>query len=50
MVRQIRVESYLSVEELETKYRQVQNVISRTYYEIIWVLVQHKSPKEVAAI
>lgn len=50
MPRRITIQPHLSLEELETRYRQTKDAVERTYYQIIWLVAQGKQTSEVAAI
>lgn len=50
MPRRITIQPHLSLEELETRYRQAKDVTERSHYQIIWLLAQGKATEEVAAI
>jgi len=50
MSRRIIIKSHLSLEELETRYRQAKDATERSHDQIIWLLAQGKPTEEVAAI
>lgn len=50
MPKVIKIESHLSVKELETGYRQGKEPVLRTHYQIIWLLAKGMSTQEVAAV
>ena len=50
MPKRITIESHLSLEELQTRYRQASDPVERSHYQIIWLLASGKSPKEVAQV
>jgi transposase len=50
MPKRISIEPYLSIDELENRYRQSKNAIERTHYQTIWLLAQGKTTAEVAAV
>lgn len=50
MPKRITISPHLSLEELEKGYRQAKNVTERSHYQILWLLAQGKSSKEVAAV
>lgn len=49
MSRRLQIESHLTVEELESRYRQADEGIERSHYQIIWHLAQGQSSEAVAA-
>ena len=50
MPKRIIITPHLSIEELEQRYRQAKEPIERSHYQIIWLLAQGKTTKEVAAV
>ena len=50
MPKRIIITPHLSIEELEQFYRQAKEPIERSHYQIIWLLAQGKTTKEVAAV
>lgn len=50
MPKRITIEPHLTLEELETAYRQAKKPIKRTHYQIIWLLAKGVSTKEVAEV
>ena len=50
MPKRITIESHLSLEELQTRYRKASDPVERSHYQIIWLLACGKSPKEVAEV
>lgn len=50
MPRRISIESYLSIEELENRYRQSKNAIQKTHYQVSWLLATGKTTAEVSSI
>ena len=43
MPRRICRKPYLSIDELENRYRQSKNAIARTHYQTIWLLALGKT-------
>ncbi len=50
MPKVIKIEPHLSLEELETGYRQAKERVLRTHYQIIWLLAKGMKTQEVAAV
>ena len=50
MPKRIKIEPYLSVEELYCLYRQTSDPIERTRYQIIWLLAKGSKTSEVAVV
>lgn len=50
MPKRLKLESHLSIEELETLYRQAKNGVERSHYQIIWLLALGKTSQEVAEV
>ena len=50
MPKQIAIEAHLSLEELESRYRQAKEPVERTHYQIIWLLSKGLATKEVATV
>jgi len=50
MPRKLTIYPHLSLEELETGYRQAPGAIARTHYQVIWLLSQGKTTAEVAEV
>ena len=50
MPKRIKITPHLSTDELEKRYRQATNAIERSRYQIIWLLAQGRSTKEVAEV
>ncbi len=50
MPKRITIFPHLSLEELQARYRQANNPVERSHYQIIWLLAQGKTTKEVAAL
>lgn len=44
------LQPHLSLNELETRYRQAKDAIQRTHYQVIWLLTQGKTTAEVAEV
>lgn len=49
MSRRLQIEPHLTVEELESRYRQASEGIKRSHYQIIWHLAQGQRSEAVAA-
>jgi transposase len=50
MPKRLKLESHLSIEELETLYRHAKNGVERSHYQIIWLLALGKTSQEVAEV
>ncbi len=50
MPKRLTVQAYLSLDELETRYRASKDPVERSHYQIIWLLAQGKSVLAVAAV
>ena len=48
MPKRIEIASYVSVSELQAKYRAAKNPVSRSQYQIIWLLASGQKTEEVA--
>lgn len=49
MARPINIRADLSVEELERRYRQAQDPVARSQWQIVWLLAHGQSSAQVAA-
>jgi transposase len=50
MPRHLKIEPHLSLEELETQYRQASEGIEKTHYQVIWLLARGKTTAMVAEV
>ncbi len=50
MSRQIKLTSHLSVAELEQRYRQSEASVTRSHFQMLWLLAQGKTAQEVAEV
>lgn len=50
MPKHLNIQPHLSVEELETRYRQASDPIERTRYQIVWLLSRGFLTSQVAAV
>jgi transposase len=50
MARRLMLQPHLSLNELETRYRQAKDATQRTHYQVIWLLTQGKTTAEVAEV
>jgi hypothetical protein len=50
MPRRLKLEPHLSLEELETRYRQSKDVIERTHYQTLWLLAKGRPTAVVAEV
>ena len=48
-MRQVKVAPYLSMEELERRYRRAQEPHERSWWQILWLLARGQLAREVAA-
>jgi len=49
MPKRVTIEPHLSLEDLETGYRQAKEPVKRTHYQIIWLLAKGTTTEEVVA-
>ena len=49
MAKRIEVKTELTAEDLHERYRQASDAVARTHWQMLWLLKEGKSPKEVAA-
>src|SRR5258708_5237968 len=47
MVKRVKVQTDLTKEELQERYRQSKDVVERTHWHILWQVKEGKSPREV---
>ncbi len=50
MPKRITIAPYLSLDELESRYRQAKDPVLRSHYQIIWLLASGRPTEEVTAI
>lgn len=50
MPKRITIAPHLSLDELESRYRQAKDPVLRSHYQIIWLLATGRPTEEVAAI
>ena len=50
MPRQIKLTDHLSVAELEQRYRQAVAAVTRSHFQILWLLAQGKTAQDVAEV
>ena len=50
MPRRIKITPHLSTDELEKRYRRATDATERSHYQMIWLLSQERSTKEVAEV
>ncbi|NEP86878.1 MAG: hypothetical protein F6K18_08545 [Okeania sp. SIO2C2] len=50
MPRKLTIQPHLTLEELEMGYRQAISAITRTHYQVIWLLSRGKTTAEVAEV
>lgn len=50
MPRRLSIHPHLSIDELESCYRQAKDAIERTHYQTIWLLANGKTTAEVAEV
>lgn len=48
MPKRIEIAEHLSVSELQARYREAKNPVTRSQYQIIWLLASGKKTEEVA--
>lgn len=50
MPKTIRLESHLSSEELENRYRKAKDPVERSHYQILWLIAEGKRTTEVMEV
>ena len=50
MNKRITVKPYLSIEELETRYRKAKDPVERSHWQIIWLVAQGKTTQQIAEV
>jgi transposase len=50
MSRTLRIQAYMTVDELGQQYRQARDPIVRSHWQILWLLVQGRPTAEVAQV
>ncbi len=50
MAKRIEVKTELTAEDLHERYRQASDAVARTHWQMLWLLKEGKSAKEVAAV
>lgn len=50
MNKPITLNAHLSLEQLETRYRQAKDPVERSHFQIIWLLAQRKTAKQAAEV
>ena len=50
MTKRIEVKTKLTAEALHERYRQASDAVARTHWQMLWLLKEGKSAKEVAAL
>lgn len=50
MTRRVQVQTDLTTEELQERYRQSRDAVERTHWHMLWLLKEGKSPREVAEV
>jgi transposase len=50
MNKRITVLAHLSIEEIETRYRNTKDAVERSHWQIIWLLAQEKTTSEIAEV
>lgn len=50
MTRQVTIKPYLSLDELEARYRKAKDAVERSPWQMIWLLAQGKSTQKVAEV
>jgi hypothetical protein len=49
MQKRLAVKPHLSLQEIETRYRQAKDPVARSHWQIMWLLAQGKTTKQIAA-
>ena len=50
MARRIHLQPYLSIDELEHRYRTAKEPNERTWWQILWLLAQGRTATELSAV
>lgn len=50
MPKKVTLKPHLSVGELEERYRQAKEPVERSHYQILWLLAQGRTPREVSEV
>src|SRR2546428_14125536 len=50
MKKPITVKAHLSIEAIETRYRKAKDPVERSHWQIVWLLAQGKTTKEIAEV
>jgi transposase len=50
MPKTIKIEPYLSQEELENRYRKARDPVARSHYQIIWLIGEGKATRQVMEV
>jgi len=50
MPKRLKLSPYLSIDELEQRYRNAKTVTERSHYQILWLLAKGKPSEEIAAV
>jgi transposase len=50
MAKRVQVQTELTAEELQERYRQTKDAVERTHWHILWQIKEGKSPREVAEL
>ncbi len=50
MPKTIKIEAHLSTEELENRYRKAKDPVERSHYQIIWLISEGKTTRQVMEV
>ncbi|MGH2478736.1 MAG: winged helix-turn-helix domain-containing protein [Ktedonobacteraceae bacterium] len=50
MGKRVKIQTNLTTEELQERYRHTKEAVERTHWHILWLLKEGKSPREVAEL
>src|SRR5260370_12147134 len=50
MNKPITVKAHLSIEAIETRYRKAKDPVERSHWQMVWLLAQGKTTKEIAEV
>jgi hypothetical protein len=50
MPKKIKLEPHLSSEELENRYREAKDPVLRSHYQILWLISEGKTTREVMEV
>ncbi len=48
MPKTIKIEAHLNSEELENRYRKARDPVERSHYQIVWLISEGKTTRQVS--